>query len=380
MLTAFAFFLRRCLLLPLEVVYSVNADGWRYLLKRLLVSVVALPLLVALQCLHWLGFFLDELFFRGYRRLTIKQPIFVIGVPRSGTTFLQRALATDRRLTTTRTWECLLAPSISERYFWSGVGRLLQPLRRLSWQRLAFFRRMGAIHPLGLDKAEEDFLLLLPTLSCFIQVVLLPGSIWLWQLGRFDTALPPQTRRLLINYYRRCVQKHLYFHGPELRYLAKNPSFSGWPLALAEAFPDAVFLVCDRPPTTVVASQLSSLRPALGLIGSRRPGTVFTERLLSLLTFYYCHLGQALLKLPGTALLVPNRQLRERPEHSMRRIYQHVGLTLDDKMAAAFTATGLAEAGSRRRHRYSLTDFGLDESQIARRFADVWPLAKERCL
>ena len=85
-------------------------------LQRLLVVALALPPFACLQLLHWIGFALDEILFRGYRDIEIRQPTFVLGVPRSGTTFLHRLLAHDPQFTTFSTWECFFAPSISERY------------------------------------------------------------------------------------------------------------------------------------------------------------------------------------------------------------------------------------------------------------------------
>src|SRR5688572_26821538 len=38
---------------------------------------------------------LDEIFYRGYKKVQIKQPVFIIANPRSGTTYLHRLVALD---------------------------------------------------------------------------------------------------------------------------------------------------------------------------------------------------------------------------------------------------------------------------------------------
>ncbi|MEE8357593.1 MAG: hypothetical protein V3R33_09820 [Anaerolineales bacterium] len=45
------------------------------------------------EVLIWSGLLLDEVYFPSYHEIKIKQPVFIIGNPRGGTTFLQRLLA-----------------------------------------------------------------------------------------------------------------------------------------------------------------------------------------------------------------------------------------------------------------------------------------------
>jgi hypothetical protein len=70
--------------------------------------------------------------FPAFRRQQIRQPVFVLGVPRSGTTFLHRALAADAAFTTTRTWELLFAPSLCQRYLIRGLIAVDSSWGRLS--------------------------------------------------------------------------------------------------------------------------------------------------------------------------------------------------------------------------------------------------------
>ena len=69
--------------------------------------VAAFPLFVLLQLVHWLSMLLDDVLFRGYRDIEVREPIFVLGPPRSGTTHLHHVLSADTGTTTFRTWECL---------------------------------------------------------------------------------------------------------------------------------------------------------------------------------------------------------------------------------------------------------------------------------
>lgn len=375
MFSAFLLTLRNGLrLLWWSLVHLFGVD-LRAFPKRLLLFTLGLPLFVTLQAVHWLGFLLDELLFPAYRHVAVERPLFIVGIPRSGTTFLQRTLAEDDRFTTTAMWECLLAPSITERMIYRGLGRLLAPLKsRLPSRTVSFFSQMEAIHELGLQEPEEDFLLLLPVFACFILIVVFPEAEWLWRLAYFDERLSEREKEILLGFYRRCVQKHLYVHGGERRYLSKNPSFSSLITGLTSAFPDGQIVVTVREPAATVPSQLSSLRPALALIGSGTITPRFQNRIIDMLHGYYRYFGKILPRPTMDSLILTNQQLKNDLKESLIRIYHHIDLILPADFARFGDQIARDSATYKSRHRYQLADFGLDKATIAHRFDDVWPL------
>lgn len=372
MLPAFIRFLTQSAALVGSAIGHLTVDGWRFVPKRALVVALGAPLLIGLAGLHWLGFVLDELLFPGYRRIRVERPVFIVGIPRSGTTFLHRLLARDPSFATMRAWECVLAPSISERYLVRAVGRALAPLAG-RWPRNPL-SRFDAIHPVRLTAPEEDFLVLLAAGACLLPAIGLPRAGWLWALAFFDRDLPERERRIVADFYFRCVQRHLYFHGAGARYLAKNPSFTPMLETLATRFPDATFIACTREPVSAVASQLSALRPALRLAGRGHVSPELRDRVLAMLRFYYRHLGHQLDEdVAGrrpSSTIVGIDALRKDLPATLARIYAHLGATPPPEMRPRATPS---ERGSRG-HRYSLEEFGLQETQIRKQFSDVWPL------
>ena len=372
MVAYFPLALRAFLLTGLRLLRAVPAEGWRHAWKRLPLFILLWLLFVCLGLLHGLGFLLDELLFPAYRRVGVRAPVFILGIPRSGTTFLHRVMAADPRFASFSTWEVLFAPSITERYFWRLAGRLLAPLGRLFGPlRRRLLARMDGIHELGLGRPEEDFLLLCWTGACFLLAFLCPDCEACWRLARFDHALPEKERRRQLAYYRRCLQKHLYFHGPDRRFLSKNPSFTACIRSLREDFPDARFIACVRDPTEVVPSQLSSLRPAMALLGGGSLKPAVQARLIETLHHYYAVLERES-RGPGFAILAMPA-LQEELEASVSRLYDF----LDEDLSPAFREI-LAQLGAearryRSRHRYGAADFALDEAELAARFRDVWP-------
>lgn len=367
---------RTCSLIRQSVLPTRFPGVWRYL-QRLLVLAVFLPVFLGLQLLHWVGFLVDELLFRGYRNVEIRQPVFVLGVPRSGTTFMHRLLAHHDNFTTFTTWECFLAPSIAERYLWLGLGgldrRLGRPLGRLlAWIERRAFGWLDDVHPMSFEAPEEDYFTLLPVLACFILVVPFPEAGWLWKLGRFDRDASPEERARLLRWYRRCLQKHLYVRGRECVLLSKNASFAGLAGSLVEEFPDCRLVVCERDALAVIHSQFRSLQAGLQLFAISEKDLIFNDKLLQCIEFYYENLDTVCAGLESNRLQrVPLWALSDEPRRVMGEIAAAFDLAMPASLESELTDY---ESAYRPRSRPAVAGdalgaWGFDTEEIARRFA-----------
>ena len=318
--------------------------------RRLVVLLLGLPLLIGLQLIHWVGFVCDELFFRRYRRVTVRQPLFITGIPRSGTTHLQRVLARHDRLTSMQTWECLLAPSITERYLFRCLGRVFKPLSSL-FRRVPFLKTMSSIHEFGLTEAEEDFVALLPVNACFLLVVLMPEAKHYWRLADFDRSMPARQKATILRFYHRLVQRHLWFHGEQLTYLCKNPSFMSWPESLNATFPDASFVFCERPAEKTVPSQLSSLKPGWEIVQGGDLSEPFSERIVQMLAGYY-HRLEALDLAGIRGMRLPMRRLVSDLESSVRHVMTHADIAMTETFQAALDEEVRLSKQYQSQHRY----------------------------
>jgi omega-hydroxy-beta-dihydromenaquinone-9 sulfotransferase len=340
-------------------------------LKRRLVMMLFLPLFALVQGIQWLGLLLDELLFPDYRRIRIHEPLFVLGVPRSGTTHLHQVLAQDERYTTFTTWECLFALSISARYFWLGLAwvdaRLGRPFARLiGWMERHAFSGLDAVHPMRLDTPEEDYFALMPVLACFILILPLAHAESIWRLGTFDRDLPESERRRLLAFYHGCLQRHLYVHGPDKRLLSKNAAFAPLAGSLVAEFPEARFILCLREPERTLPSQLSSIQSGLALFDSLSAAPDLPERLSAQIGFYYRNLERVFDEMPEERRVwVTMHALNRNLSATLERLYAQLGL----EMSADFRHTlRLESERSRRyrsRHRYQPEHFGLPPEHIA---------------
>ena len=302
--------------------------------RRLVILLLFIPVFLMLQALHWLCLGLDNLLFPGFRKQQVRSPLFVTGIPRSGTTFVHRVLAADHeQFTTMRTWEVILAPSILQKKLLRGLAAIDRlagsPLRRLAEY---LTRRMTGdfndIHSVGLWSAEEDYLALLPVAGCFIMVLAFPGSPSLWQLGRFQE-MPASRREILLQFYKGILQRHLHATGNGRRLLSKNAAFGSWIPDLRRTFPDARYLVCVREPRPALRSLISSLRPGMRLFGSEAAADFFAREFQTVLAHAFRIIGEEKRSfLQDHLAILDQKELRDDTVNILQQRLRQVAVTL----------------------------------------------------
>ena len=314
------------------------------------------PLFLLVQLMHWVFLALDELLFPAYRHCRLRQPVFVLGVPRSGTTFLHRALAGDSRFTAPASWEVMVAPSVCQRRFVAWLARadaaVGSPLRRLLERVL---RRLGSgmesVHPIGLDAAEEDYLALLPSAGCFFALLAFPHHRAFRDLAVIRE-LPPARRNRLLDHYHRLLQRHVYAHG-DAQLLSKNAAFATWAPFLAARYPDAVFLLCIREPAAALASQLTSVAGARALFASFPADPDLEALFADLYGEWWAALEAFARQQCPPPLVIEQEWLRGHTDAVLTQIYAHLdrpGSAAAARPAPLSTAGGAvsgAQAGAR---------------------------------
>ena len=346
-------------------------------LQRLLVIVLFWPVFLLVQLINGAGLLLDYVLFPDFRRVTVREPLFVVGVPRSGTTFLHRLLALDQRFTTTALWELLFAPSITQRYFWTALASLDarngKPAGRLLlWLERRVLGGLDGVHKTGLLDPEEDYLGLIPVWGCFLMVLVVPSPS-LWRLTFLDRDGSPAEKRRLMAAYRRFVQRHLYFHGQDKQLLSKNPSFTPWMQTLADAFPDARFIGCLRNPDASVPSQINSILIGARLFEGRDTTTYWRDGFMAMLDYYYRHLLEVLDTLPESRQgLSVMEVLADRPAEVVAQLYVRFGWTLDLAFRERLAEQDHKAKGYRSGHHYDPQSLGVSPEELNAVFGWVY--------
>jgi hypothetical protein len=366
---------------------NLKGNGARLTTKRLAVMSLFLPTFLIVQTVHWIGFLLDDIFFRGYRGVEVKTPLFIVGVPRSGTTFLHRVLAKDaERFTTFKLWELIFAPSVAERVFWITLGKLDRmvgnPVARLiaRLERKAF-NQIDNIHCVSLNAPEEDYLTLVPIFACFLLVLPFPLSEDLWQLSYFDDQLPESSKNRIMAFYKSCLQRHLYVRGADKCILSKNPSFSPMVKALNDTFPDCQIICNVRNPLYVVPSLLSSMMAGARIFDSDPEDKIFRVRLIDMLKYYYRHLTTTVSLWPQhRQVFVTMEELQADVVTTVKKIYVRFGYSMPKYFEESLQSEYQQARNYRSRHKYSLEQFALTPDTIFEDFSEVFAVFKFRDL
>lgn len=353
-----------------------RAPAW----LRPLVGALGAALFLGLELVHRLAFLIDDLLFPGWRDQPVEAPVFIVGVPRSGTTWLHRLLSRDEtRFTSMSLAEILYAPAVCQKLVGYGLRALDRalgsPVERL-------LRRLGDrwddpfadIHEVDMLEPEEDEMLLLHLWASFHQTLFFPWADEHRDFVEFDARLPPARRAEIMGFYRDMVKKHLYATGRPVRFLSKNPAFSGKLESLAEVFPDAALVITVRSPDAVVpsaASLLARIAEVASLPAADRPGAA--ERLLATLEHFYhrpLDLGPRLF--PGRCLEVRYEALRQDLPGTIAAIDAILGIEPGAAFRAAVEAEASRARGYSSRHEYRLEDFGLTAEGLRTRLASVY--------
>jgi hypothetical protein len=347
--------------------------------KRFLVMAGFMPLLFFVQTMHWLGFLLDEIFFRGYRSVTIDEPVFIVGVPRSGTTFLHRLLAEDReRFTTFALWELVLAPSVAERKFWLLLARLDRfvgaPFARLIGRvERGLAAGLEDIHRISLTDEEEDYFLLVPVFACFLLILPFPFPDEMMRLAFFDDQVPEGEKNRIMDFYRSCLKRHLYVKGRERPILSKNVSFSPMIQTLGETFPDCRIVATVRNPLEAVASHISSMMAGAAVFDNDTRGHAFRDQMIAVQRYAYTHIKEAAAGVSrDEPVTVRMEDLKSDLAGTIEDLYERLGFSMAPGFSAYIREQDVRQKSYKSGHSYSLSSYGLSPEMIFEEFSGVF--------
>ncbi|MFO7916629.1 MAG: sulfotransferase [Anaerolineae bacterium] len=332
-----------------------------------------------LEIVTWFGFLMDEIFFRGYKKKKVWQPIFVVGNPRSGTTFLHRLLARDEtNFAFMRTWEMVFAPSITLRRVLKGLRAadraLGSPMQRLIDAQQRRWQGRNVMHKIALQAPEEDEYLLFhiwSSLKIWLYVALLDEAI---PYTYFDMAMPEEEKERIMTFYKSCLQRHLYAAGTQRKhYLSKNPSFTPMIDTLYDYFPDAKIIYLARNPLDMIPSFMSLKEREWEILDQPIKDERSREYVLNMAHHWYSYPLKRLERVPEEDYVIVNfDDLVKKAESTVARIYKRFGLQMGPDFARV-----LHEEGERARnydsdHEYSLEEMGLTHDEIVKEYRGIF--------
>ena len=282
--------------------------------------------------------YLDEILYPDYRRRDI-QPVFIIGQPRCGTTFLHRTLASDDHT-------FFAVRHIEWRYPFITLQKLIKVfrldriLRNVNyWPNTEPGQLAAKMHPNTLaDWEEEGIFFEEKFLHHFFIFLRFPYPELLSYVDSFPE-LPDQVQQRMLGTYQKVLQKVQYLRGHQPRiYLSKEVTSHKRIPALLKLFPLARFVVIVRPARDFMSSLLALVRMSTISKTCVDPGlneewrATFMRRMRedSLRLVSLC-MGI----IPVDKLVrVSANDFTTNPDAAVHSIYQALGLAVRDEFAA----------------------------------------------
>src|SRR5436190_5551147 len=289
----------------------------------------------------------------------IREPLFIVGLPRSGTTLLHSLLAADPEHRCPLMWE-VRSPSpptlVDEK---RRIQRAAQNSNFFNWLAPSF----RYVHAVGAEVPQECISLMTPTFLSdqFDAMYYVPSyRAWFFQ----------QDLRPAYEYHRRFLQ-HLQFRRAARRWILKAPTHMFAMPALLSVYPDALFVQTHRTPVDAMAS-VSSLVTILRSAFSDNVDAIAACR--EAIHYWSETMGKFLRerdRLAGDRIYdLEFDAICRDPMAAVRQIYEHFGWSLspeaERRMRALVAGHAQRQSGN---HRYDLSEFGSSPEEVFSAFA-----------
>jgi len=292
----------------------------------------------------------------------IERPIFVTGLPRSGTTALHRLLTADPGHQGLQLWLAEVPQPRPPRETWAADPAFRYVQAGCERHHVSHPEFM-AVHYMAAGQVEECWQLLRQSMRSVSYECLahLPGySSWL--RGQDWTAAYRRHRRNL---------QLIGLPDAGRRWVLKNPSHLFALDALLAVYPDALVIQTHRAPRTAVASVCSLAAQASAGWSTTFHGEVIGRDQLETWAYGLDRFTEARAGHdPAQFYDIEYDDFVANPLGTVAAVYQHFGLALSGRAADAMRELcGQSPGTAGRGHRYVLSDFGLTAEQVDERFA-----------
>ena len=295
-----------------------------------------------------------------YAQVPVDRPLFVTGLPRTGTTALHRLLTADPAHQGLELWLAEVPQPRPPRPTWAA-NPVFRYIQAACERHHAVHPEFMGVHYVAADQVEECWQLLRQSMRSVSWECLahLPSySAWL-RAADWTGAYRRHRRNLQL----------IGLPDAGRRWVLKNLShlFALDALLLA-AYPDALVVQTHRAPEVAIASVCSLAAQASAGWSGTFAGAVIGRDQLELWASGLERFGaERARRDPGRFFDVWYDDLVADPVGTAEAVYAHFGLPFSGATADAMRALG---AGGRAtpKHRYKLADFGLTEEKVEERF------------
>lgn len=223
---------------------------------------------------------LDHIFYSGFRKVSVEQPLFIIAHPRSASSFFHSLLGEKSKFVTFANWE-VRNPSILMKHFMKKFPRLCMMLslglldfRTTPWrlrQEMKSSEKPVRSKVKNIEKnshqlAPEEEILFTNILDTQYVAVETPLGFNEPEIGFPELTFHDQHEHepAAMRFFKGCLQRQIFFQGR--KQVVAKMNFSLFRIKhLLKTFPDAKFVFLIRSPLDTMPSHLSAQREGLDI-------------------------------------------------------------------------------------------------------------------
>lgn len=296
----------------------------------------------------------------------IERPIFILGLPRSGTSNLLSLLASDPAHRVPRMWEMYRSVPPPRRETYTSDPRIAEVQAMLEEEGFGA-KALQATHPFDAQLPEECAFIFEHTFA----TMTFPAYVNVPELA--DYAMNQADWRAVYQFHRQFLQ-HLQTDFAGERWVLKTPEHGHFIEDLLATYPDAVLLYTHRHPSQVMSSLASNISELRKLWSDQVDPREVAESFLAV-------------QAEQTRRMINSRQdpavdrhfmdidfkaLVQQPMQVMERLYGHFDLPMNEAARRGLQHYVDHEAKKTHGHgghKHTLDDFGYQPGQIEAAFA-----------
>jgi hypothetical protein len=303
----------------------------------------------------------------------IEQPVFIIGMPRTGTTILHAMMHEDPNHRSPLAWECLLPyPAATPETFhhnaqlstiekeFSQLFKLVPDFKRKHYMEADAPQECLGITALDFNSFQFSAQLYLPSyMNWFFEESDMLGTM---------------------RFHKRFLQ-YLQSGGVKgERWLLKTPVHLMRLPELFEVYPDARIIMTHREPSAIVSSTSSLITSVRTLYSDNEDPNVSGREQLEIWSKYFDRFieSRKVLNKEDQIIDLKFEDFVKDQVGLARLIYDHFGWELNEDTVKTFHAFLKANPKDKHgKHEYRLDDFGLEEDEVNRLFSTYLDFYKQ---
>ncbi len=294
----------------------------------------------------------------------IDRPVFILGLPRCGTSLLHALISTDDTVRTPMSWEVATPSPPPDAATFRSDPRATAFDQYVDEHFVGPLAEVRKAHPIGAWIPQECGMLLETSFqSLNLPMLFRLRDYYKWYLNA-DTRFGYQVHKMWL--------QHLAWRNPRSRWVLKVQEHTYHIPELLSVYPDAFFVQPHRDPVTVMASISRLLESLRSMVFAAQNRAELGNELLHL-----WHDGQVRMMVQRAAkpdlpiLDLRYKDISRDPVAAVRGVYEFAGMPFSAQTAKGIE-TWLAEnpADKHGRHVYTLEDYGLTEARVREVYAD----------